>query len=82
MERRDDWLDDGKSAHDFFYTLTHLRGGLVGKGHRQDGFGHRADSFNQVGDPVGDYARLAATCTGEDQHRAIGGYDGFALLRV
>jgi len=35
-----------------------------------------------VGDAVGDDPGLAAARAGEDEHRPIGGFDGFALLRV
>ena len=38
--------------------------------------------LNQVGDAVSDDARLAAPRAGEDQYRTLGGFDGFALLRV
>jgi hypothetical protein len=36
----------------------------------------------QVRDPVGDHARLAAAGTGEDQQRAVAGQDGVALGRI
>jgi hypothetical protein len=38
--------------------------------------------IDEVGDAVGDDARLAAARAGEDEHRSFGGFDGFALLRV
>jgi len=38
--------------------------------------------LDEIGDAVGNDAGLAAAGAGEDQHRALGGFDGFALLRV
>ena len=43
--------------------------------------GVNAHVFNEVGDAVGDDARLAAARAGQDEHRPVGGFDGFALLR-
>ena len=82
MECRDYRLGDAHSADEFFDALPHFGGGLVGEGHRQKGFGHHTLVFDEMGDAVGDDPRLAAARTGEDEHRAFGGFDGFALLRV
>ena len=82
MEGRDDRLGDAESADQFFDALAHFRGGFVGESHRQDGFRHDAHVLDQIGDAVGDDARLAAARSGEDQHRAFGSFDGLALLRV
>ena len=38
--------------------------------------------LDQMGDAVGDDARLAAARAGQDQHRPVSGFDGFALLRI
>ncbi len=38
--------------------------------------------FDEVGDAVGDDARLARACAGEQQHGAVDGLDAFALLRI
>ena len=35
----------------------------------------------EVRDAIGDDARLAAARAGENQHRPVDGFDGFALLR-
>ena len=44
--------------------------------------GHHAFVLDQVRDAIGDDARLAAAGAGKDEHRAFGGFDGFALLRI
>ena len=82
VEGGDDGLGDAQSADQFFDALGHLGGGLVGEGHGEDGFGHHAQVFDEMRDAIGDYAGFAAARAGEDQHRALGGFDGFALLRV
>ena len=38
-------------------------------------------SSNEIGDAVRDDARLARAGAGKDQHRAVDGFDGLALLR-
>ena len=62
--------------------MPHLRGGLVGEGDRE----HvpRVDALHrqEVGDPVGDDAGLAAPRPGQDEHRALRGRDRLALRRV
>ena len=75
-------LGDAQAIHQLFDALPHLGGGLVGEGHRQDGLGHHALVLDQVGDAVGDDARFPAAGAGQDQNRAFGSFDGFALLRV
>jgi hypothetical protein len=82
MECGDDGLGDAESADQFFDALAHFGGGLVCEGHREDGFRHHPLVLDEVGDAVGDDARLAAARAGEDQHRALGSFDGLALLRV
>ena len=82
MERRDDGLGDAQATHQLFHALTHLGCGLVGERHGQDGLRHHALVLDQIGDAVGDDARLPAAGAGKDQHRPFGGFDGLALLRV
>ena len=82
VKGRDHRLGDGKAAHQFVHALDHLLRGFVGKGHGQDGFRHHAQILNQIGNAIGDDPGLAAARAGEDQHRAVRGFDGFALLRV
>ena len=38
--------------------------------------------LDQIGDAISDDARLPAAGAGQDQHRALGGFDGFTLLRI
>jgi hypothetical protein len=38
--------------------------------------------LDQMGDSIGDHARLAAACAGQDQHRTVNGLNRLALLRV
>ena len=82
MEGRDDGFGDAESANKFFDALAHFCGGFVGEGHGQDGFRHDAHVLDEIGDAVSDDASFAAARAGEDQHRALGGFDGLALLRV
>ena len=44
--------------------------------------GHDAAILNEIGDAVGDDPGLAAARAGEDEHRPVRGFDGFALLRI
>ena len=81
VKGRDHGLGDGESANQLVHALDHLAGGLVGEGDGEDGLRHHAQVLDQMGDAVGDDARLAAARAGQDQHRAVGGFDGFALLR-
>ena len=62
--------------------LGHLRGSLVGKGHRQNRVRLYADAVDQVRDAIGDDAGLAAAGSRQDKHRPVDGLDGFALLRI
>src|ERR1700722_13367811 len=82
MKCRNDWLGDAEPANQFFDALAHLRGGLVGEGHRQNGFRHYTLVFDQIGNAVGDDARFAAARPGKDQHRPVRSFHGLALLRV
>jgi len=82
MKCGDDGLGDTETADKFLDALAHFGGGLVGEGHGQDGFRHHALVLDQIGDAVGDDAGFAAARAGEDEHRALSGFDGLALLRV
>src|SRR5258708_8811421 len=82
MKRRDDGLRNAQAADKFSDAFGDFGGGLVGEGHRQNGFRHHSRAFDQVGDAVSDDARLAAARAREDEHRAFSGFDGLALLRV
>ena len=65
-----------------FHAPRHLAGGLVGEGDGEDGARVHAPHADQVGDAMGDDARLAASGRGEDEERAVAGDDGLALRRI
>ena len=66
----------------FSHALAHLAGGLVREGDGQDALGRDPAGADQMGDAVGEDARLAASRPGQHQQRALGGLDGPALLGV
>ena len=45
-------------------------------------FRHHAQIFDQIRDAIGDDPRLAAARAGENEHRAVRGLNGGALLRI
>ena len=59
----------------------HFAGGLVGEREQQDAVGGNA-LFEQIGDAVGERARLARTGAGDDERRAGRRGDGGELLRI
>ena len=63
-------------------ALLHLAGGLVGEGDGEDLVGLHVVRLDQVGDAVGEHARLAGAGAGEDQQRALEVRDGRALRLV
>ena len=63
-------------------ALAHLVGGLVGERDRQDLPRPHALDAHQVGDPMGEHARLARPGTGQDEQRPVRGGDRACLLRV
>ncbi len=64
------------------YPLGHLRRGFVGEGDSKDGVRRHIAHLDQVGDAVGDDARLARAGAGEDEQGAIYGFNGGSLLRI
>ena len=62
--------------------LAHLGGGLVREGDGEDLPRPDALDADEVGDPMGQDARLAAAGAGQDQQRPLGRRDGPRLLRV
>ena len=82
MEGGDQRLGQRAAAHQRLHPAGHFRSGLVGEGDRQNGVGRHANTVNQVGDAIGDDARLAAARSREDQHRPADRLDGFALLQI
>jgi hypothetical protein len=63
-------------------ALAHLLGGLVGERDRQDLVGPGLPRVVEVGDAVGQHARLARAGAGEDEQRAVAVHDRLALGRV
>src|SRR2546422_9928108 len=82
MEGGDGWLGYGEPADQFVHALNHFGSRLISERHRQDGLRHHAQVFDQMGDAVGDDARLPAACTSQDEQRPLSGFDGFTLPRV
>src|SRR5690606_27789874 len=72
----------GAFAHKALDAVLHFAGGLVCEGKRQDIPGRDVVLLDEVGDADGEYARLAAPRTGDDQQRAVDGSHGQALFRV
>ena len=64
------------------HALLHLRRGFVGEGDRQDAFRWNCPGFNQVGNAVGDNARLAAARPRQDKQRPLGLFHRGALLDI
>ena len=82
MKGGDQRLGDRARANDGFDTAGHLRGSLVGEGHREDGVRRHADAVDEMRNAIGNDARLAAAGAGQDQHRPVNGLDRFPLLRI
>ena len=76
------FLSLGTRAEQLLHALAHLSGGLVREGDGQDALGRDPAGTDQVGDPVGQDARLAAARPRQDQQRTLRGLDGSALLGV
>jgi hypothetical protein len=72
----------GVVAHEGLHTLLHLVGRLVGKGEGQDVARLGFAGGQQIGDAVGQRARLAGPRPGDNHDRPLGGRHGLALLVV
>ena len=70
------------AADQLLDPLAHLAGGLVGERDREDLGRLRLPGGQQVGDSVGEHARLAGAGAGEDQERPLAVRDRLALRRV
>ena len=62
--------------------LAHLPCRLVGEGHRKDVVRLGVPVANEIGDPIGDDARLAGAGAGEDQEWSITMEHRFALFGI
>src|SRR5438067_11382220 len=63
-------------------AISHLTGGLVGEGDRQNCPSWNFVGANQMGDPVRDHARLAAARARQDEKRAFAMLHGFSLAWI
>jgi len=72
----------GCRAQDFFHARRHFFGSLVGKGDREDMVRRHMQHANQIGDAVGQHARLAGARTSQHQRRPSRGSHGALLLGV
>ena len=59
--------------------VAHLAGRLIGEGDGQDAVAGDVLDFHQVGDAVGEDARLARTGAGDDENGSVDGKHSFAL---
>ncbi len=82
VECGDQRLGERRVAEQALDALGHLAGGLVGEGDGEDGVGSDALFLDEPGDAAGDDAGLAGAGSGEDQQRALGGFDGGALFGI
>src|SRR6266567_893068 len=82
MKGRDRWLRHRPPADQFLDALSHLRRSFVGEGDRKNGLRHRTNVFDQMRNPVGDNARLAAPRPSQNEHRPVGSLNSLTLLRI
>jgi hypothetical protein len=82
VEGGDERRADTRGQQQILDAMAHLRGGLVGEGHRE----HvpRVDALDrqEIGDAVRDDAGLAAPRPGQDEHGPLRGRDRVSLRRV
>ena len=69
----------GAVPHELLHPLAHLLRGLVGEGDGEDLARPRLPGAHQVGDPVGQDARLARSRAGEDEQGPLSVENGLAL---
>ena len=62
-------------------AILHLFGGFVGESDGEDGFGGNAFG-DEIGHAESDGAGFAGAGSGEDEHRAFGGFGGEALFGI
>ena len=63
-------------------TFLHLIGGFVGERHSQYVLGWNLPDFDQIGNPVGDDAGLAAAGSCQDEQRPFSLFYGGTLLGI
>jgi len=72
----------GRRRHALGDALAHLARGLVGERDRGDLRGRKILVPDQVRHLFDDHARLAGTCSGEHEQRAVAVFDGGTLLGI
>src|SRR5262249_31669017 len=82
MKRRDHWLDHGEPTNDFLDPLAHLRCSFIREGHSENGLRHYAEMLDQMRDSICNDAGFAATSSGQNERRPLGGFDRLTLLRI
>ena len=75
-------MDSGRLAEEGDDAVAHLAGRLVGEGDGQDAVGVDAALGHQVGDAVGDDARLAAAGPRQDEEGPAFHLHRFPLGRI
>ncbi len=63
-------------------AIPHLARGLVGEGHGEDVLGPDALFLDQVGNSMGQHARLAGAGSGDDKHRPFGCHNRALLVLI
>ena len=67
---------------DALKALAHLSGGLVGEGDRKYFPRRHVQVLHEMGDAIGEHARLARACASEYQKRAFRALDSFGLRAI
>ena len=63
-------------------ALGHFAGGFVGEGDGEDGIWRNVLLLDEPGDAMSDDAGFAGAGAGKNEDGAVGGLDGFTLLRI
>ena len=82
VESGDQRLRERRVAEQPIHALGHFAGGFVGEGDGQNRVGRDILFLDEPGDAVCDHARLARSGAGQDQQRAVGGFDCGALFGI
>ena len=82
MKSRDAQAGQVGPAQLLLHPLPHFLGGILGVGDGQDFVGPGVAFADQMGDAPGENGGLARARAGDDQHRPVDVFDGFALALV
>jgi hypothetical protein len=75
-------LDNREMSDELRDALPHLGCGFIGEGYGEYRIGSDAVLLNEISDAVGNDPGLARPGAGQDEDRAIDGFDGLALSRI